>query len=176
MYLFLSYDNTNIGGYMKKNNILLISIIVIILISLCTIAGTYAVVINVTSDNGVDKIINTIEIKDLLSNDNGTYNTTYYQVKKELNVTEEEMNILMNSEKLNNKLKIVLDTIVKYKLRNDTTARKSDEEIYNMIIEGINNSSNISNELKNKVIITSGRYKQDISNFLYDIDVSLLEE
>lgn len=161
---------------MKKNNILLISIIVIILISLITIAGTYAVVINVVSDNGVDKIVNTIEIKDLLSNDNGTYNTTYYQVKNELNVTDEEMNILINSKELNSKLKLVLDSIVKYKLRKDTTSRYSDDEIYNMIIDSMNNSLDIDNELKNKVIITSGRYKEDISNFLYDIDVSLLED
>lgn len=176
MYLFLLYDNTNIGGNMKKNNIVLISIIVIILISLCTIAGTYAVVINVVSDNGVDKIVNTIEIKDLLSNDNGTYNTTYYQVKNELNVTDEEMSILINSKELNSKLKLVLDSIVKYKLRKDTTSRYSDDEIYNMIIDSMNNSLDINNELKNKVIITSGRYKEDISNFLYDIDVSLLED
>ena len=44
--------------YMKKNNIFIISIIVVILVSLCTIAGTYAVIINVTNENGVDKIIN----------------------------------------------------------------------------------------------------------------------
>lgn len=160
---------------MKKNNILLISVIVIILISLITIAGTYAVVINVVSDNGVDKIVNTIEIKDLLSNDNGTYNTTYYQVKNELNVTDDEMNILINSKELNSKLKLVLDSIVKYKLRKDTTSRYSDDEIYNMIIDSMDNSLDINNELKSKVIITSGRYKEDISNFLYDIDVSLLE-
>lgn len=160
--------------YMKKNNIILISSIVVILITLCTIAGTYAVIINVTNENGTDKIINNIDIKDLLTNDNGTYNNTYYQVKNELNVNEKEMNILMNSESLNNKLKLVLDSIVKYRLRNNKEARYSNDEIYNMIIEGINATSNISEELKNKVIISSDKYKQDISDFLYDIEVSLL--
>lgn len=145
------------------------------LISLCTIAGTYAVVINVTNENGVDKIVNIIEIKDLLINDSGTYNKTYYQVKEELNVTEEEMNTLMNSKELNNTLKTLLDSIVKYKLRKDTTARYSNEEIYNMIVEDINKSSDISEELKNKVIITSGRYKQELSDYIYDIEVTQLE-
>ena len=136
---------------MKKNNIILISLIIVVLTALCTIAGTYAVIINVTNENGTDKIINNIDIKDLLTNDNGTYNNTYYQVKNELNVTEEEMNILMNSEPLNNKLKLVLDSIVKYSLRNNKEAKYSNDEMYNMIIEGINSTPNISEELKNKV-------------------------
>ena len=108
---------------MKKSNAIVISFIIVILTALCTIAGTYAVVINVTSENGTDKIINSIDIKDLLTNDNGTYNNTYYQVKNELDVTEEEMNKLMNSESLNNKLKLILDSIVKYKLRNNKDAK-----------------------------------------------------
>lgn len=159
--------------YMKKNNIILISLIIVVLTALCTIAGTYAVIINVTNENGVDKITNNINIRDLLTNDNGTYNSTYYQVKNELNVTEEEMNMLMNSEPLNNKLKLVLESIVKYRVRNKEEARYSNEEIYNMIVEGINSTPNISEELKNKVIISSDRHKQDISDFLYDIEVSL---
>ena len=159
--------------YMKKNNIILISLIIVVLTALCTIAGTYAVIINVTNENGVDKITNNINIRDLLTNDNGTYNSTYYQVKNELNVTEEEMNMLMNSEPLNNKLKLVLESIVKHRLRNNKEARYSNDEIYNMIIEGINSTSNISEELKNKVTISSDRHKQDISDFLYDIEVSL---
>ena len=51
--------------YMKKNNIILISLIIVVLTALCTIAGTYAVIINVTNENGTDKIINNIDIKDL---------------------------------------------------------------------------------------------------------------
>ena len=48
---------------MKKWNVLLISILSILLMLICTIAGTYAVIINVTSENGTDKIINNIDGK-----------------------------------------------------------------------------------------------------------------
>lgn len=161
---------------MKKYNIVLVSFIVIILIFLCTTAGTYAVVINVTNENGVDKIINNISIRDLLTNENGTYNNIYYQVKNELNANEEEMNILINSNQLNSKLKLILNSIVKYKLRNNKEARYSDDEIYDMIVEGINYTSNITEELRNKVIVSSNNYKKDISSFLYDIEVHLLGE
>ena len=158
---------------MKKNNIILISLIIVVLTALCTIAGTYAVIINVTNENGTDKIINNIDIKDLLTNDNGTYNNTYYQVKNELNVNEEEMNILINSKELDKKLQIVLNKIVDYKINKNINSKLTSDEIYNMIIEGINSTPNISEELKNKVIISSDRHKQDISDFLYDIEVSL---
>lgn len=153
---------------------ILISIIIVILTVLCTSMGTYAVIINVVNDNGKDKIINNISIRDLLTNDNGTYNNTYYQVKDELKASEEEMNILINSEVLNNKLKLILDSIVEYKLRNNKEARYSNDEIYNMIIDGINNISSIDEGLKNRVIVSSSRYREDISDFLYDIEVSLL--
>ena len=46
-------------------------------------------------------------------------------------------------------IKLVLDSIVKYKLRNDKTARYSNNELYNMIEEGTNNTPNIDKELKN---------------------------
>ena len=160
---------------MKKNNIILISLIIVVLTALCTIAGTYAVIINVTNENGTDKIINNIDIKDLLTNDNGTYNNTYYQIKNELNVTEEEINILMNSEPLNNKLKLVLDSIVKYRLRNNKEARYSNDEIYNMIKEATNNDNTIPYYLKKKVLENSKIYSDDINDFLYDLEVSVKE-
>lgn len=84
------------------------------------------------------------------------------------------MNILINSEVLNDKLKLILDSIVEYKLRNNKEARYSNDEIYNMIIDSINNIASIDEELKNRVIISSGRYREDISDFLYDMEVSLL--
>ena len=43
---------------MKKR--ILISILLVGIISISTIMGTYAVIINVISENGVDKIVNTI--------------------------------------------------------------------------------------------------------------------
>ena len=155
---------------MKKWTILLISILSILLAIICTIAGTYAVVINVVSEEGIDKIVNEINIKDLLTNDDGTYNSTYYTVKNELNVNEDEMNILMSSKELNNNLQVVLNSVVNYKLNNKP--KLSNDEIYNLIVMSINEDNNINNTLKNKVINKSNYYKQDISNFIYDLEVS----
>lgn len=155
---------------MKKWTILLISILSILLAIICTIAGTYAVVINVVSEEGIDKIVNEINIKDLLTNDDGTYNSTYYTVKNELNVNEDDMNILMSSKELNNNLQIVLNNVVNYKLNNKP--KLSNDEIYNLIVMSINEDNNINNTLKNKVINKSNYYKQDISNFIYDLEVS----
>ena len=154
---------------MKKWNVLLISILSILLMLICTIAGTYAVIINVSSEDGIDKIVNEITIKDLLTNDSGMYNNTYYTVKNELNVNEEEMNILMSSERLNSNLQVVLNSVVNYKLHNKN--KLSNNEIYDLIVMSINEDNNINTNLKNKVINKSNYYKQDISNFIYDLEV-----
>ena len=154
---------------MKKWNVLLISILSILLMLICTIAGTYAVIINVSSEGGIDKIVNEITIKDLLTNDSGMYNNTYYTVKNELNVNEEEMNILMSSERLNSNLQVVLNSVVNYKLHNKN--KLSNNEIYDLIVMSVNEDNNINTNLKNKVINKSNYYKQDISNFIYDLEV-----
>ena len=155
---------------MKKWNILLISFLSILLVIICTIAGTYAVVINVSSEEGIDKIVNEINIKDLLTNDDGTYNSTYYTVKNELNVNEEEMNVLMSSKEINSNLQVVLNSVVNYKLHNKS--KLSNVEIYNLIVMSINEDNNINANLKNKVINKCNYYKQDISDFIYDLEVS----
>lgn len=154
---------------MKKWNVLLISILSILLMLICTIAGTYAVIINVSSEEGIDKIVNEITIKDLLTNDSGMYNNTYYTVKNELNVNEEEMNILMSSERLNSNLQVVLNSVVNYKLHNKN--KLSNNEIYDLIVMSVNEDNNINTNLKNKVISKSNYYKHDISNFIYDLEV-----
>lgn len=154
---------------MKKWNVLLISILSILLMLICTIAGTYAVIINVSSEEGIDKIVNEITIKDLLTNDSGMYNNTYYTIKNELNVNEEEMNILMSSERLNSNLQVVLNSVVNYKLHNKN--KLSNNEIYDLIVMSVNEDNNINTNLKNKVINKSNYYKQDISNFIYDLEV-----
>lgn len=158
---------------MKKWNILLISILSILLMLICTIAGTYAVVINVTSEEGIDKIVNEITIKDLLTNDDGMYNNTYYTVKNELDVNEEDMNILMSSKELNSNLQVVLSSVVNYKLHNKN--KLSNNEIYDLIVMSINEDNNINTNLKNKVINKSNYYKQDISDFIYDLEVLRIE-
>lgn len=155
---------------MKKN--IVISILLILLICISTIMGTYAVIINVVSENGVDRIVNTITIRDLLSDDNGNYNNTYYDVKNELNVSDNDMDILMNSSYLNDSLKIVLDNVVSYKLRGGN--KLSNDYIYDMIVNDINSDDSIYNELKDKVIDKGSIYRDDISNYVYDIDVNLI--
>ena len=158
---------------MKKWNILLISILSILLMLICTIAGTYAVVINVSSEEGIDKIVNEITIKDLLTNDDGMYNNTYYTVKNELDVNEEDMNVLMSSKELNSNLQVVLSSVVNYKLHNKN--KLSNNEIYDLIVMSINEDNNINTNLKNKVINKSNYYKQDISDFIYDLEVLRIE-
>lgn len=158
---------------MKKWNILLISFLSILLVIICTIAGTYAVVINVSSEEGIDKIVNEITIKDLLTNDDGMYNNTYYTVKNELSVNEEDMNILMSSKELNSNLQVVLSSVVNYKLHNKN--KLSNNEIYDLIVMSINEDNNINTNLKNKVINKSNYYKQDISDFIYDLEVLRIE-
>lgn len=154
---------------MKK---IIISILIVLLIGVSTIMGTYAVIINVVSEDGVDKIVNTIYIKDLLSDDSGNYNSTYYDVKRELDVNDEEMTILMNSSYLNESLRIVLENVVNYKLRDGS--KLSNDKIYDMIVNDVNNDNTINYVLKNKVINNGSKYKGDISDYIYDLDVNLI--
>ena len=134
--------------------------------------GTYAVIVNVVSENGVDRIVNTITIRDLLNDDNGNYNNTYYDVKNELDVSDDDMDILMNSSYLNDSLKIVLDNVVGYKLRGGN--KLSNDYIYDMIVNDVNSDDSIYDELKNKVIDKGSIYRDDISDYVYDIDVNLI--
>lgn len=154
---------------MKK---IIISILIVLLIGVSTIMGTYAVIINVVSEEGVDKIVNTIYIKDLLSDDSGIYNSTYYDVKRELDVNDDDMTILMNSSYLNESLRIVLENVVNYKLRGGS--KLSNDKMYDMIVEDVNYDNTINYELKNKVINNGSKYKDDISDYIYDLDVNLI--
>lgn len=158
----------------KKKTTMLVIFLVAILAVIYTIASTYAVIIEVSEEDGRQEIINKITLRDLVTDENGQYNSYYYDIKKELDITDTEATLLMSSTKLNENLQIVLDSIVDYKLNNNTSAKLSNNEIYNLIIEGVNNTGSLSNELRNKVITKSNIYKQDISNFLYDIEVSLI--
>lgn len=156
---------------MKK---IIVSVLLVLLVGVSTIMGTYAVIINVVSDNGVDKIVNVINIKDLLSDDNGNYNSTYYDVRNELNISDSDMDVLMNSSYLNDSLKIVLDNVVSYKLRGST--KLSNDDIYNMIVNDVNKDDSINTILKNKVIDKSNVYRSDISDYIYDLDVNLISD
>ena len=159
---------------MKRITSIVIIVLSIVLVGLYTVASTYSVIIDVVEKDGVNEIINEIKIKDLLTNDDGTYNDTYYMVKDELNVTTEEANILMNSKKLNESLQIVLESIVDYKINNNINAKLSNNELYNLISNGVVNTENITDELKSRIINKASLYKNDISDYIYDIEVSLL--
>jgi len=155
-----------------------LSLLVIVLVSFLaivyTLASTYAVIINVREEEGRNEIINEITLRDLVTDENGVYNSYYYDIKNELDITSEEATLLLVSNRLNENLQVVLDSIVDYKLNNNSSARMSNDEIYNLIVDGVNNTGNLSQELRNKVITKSNRYIQDISDYLYDIEVSLI--
>lgn len=159
---------------MKRITSIVIIVISILLVGLYTVASTYSVIINVIEKDGINEIVNEINIKDLLTNDDGTYNQTYYDLKNELNVSTEEANILMNSKPINDSLQIVLESIVEYKVNDNQNAKLSNEAIYNLIADSIVNTDNLSDEVKSRIINKSSIYKQDISNYIYDIEVSLL--
>lgn len=161
---------------MKKVTTFTIIIISILIVGLYTVASTYSVIINVIEKDGLTEIINEITIRDLLINANGTYNDTYYTVKNELEVTDEEANILMESVPLNDSLQIVLKSIVEYKVHDNLDAKLSSDEIYDLITAAILNTNNITDELKSRVINKSSIYRNDISDYMYDIEVSLLGE
>jgi len=162
---------------MKKRTTTTIIIVIAIVLTLAyTITSTYSVIINVTEKDGVTEIVNQINIRDLFTNDDGTYNNTYYTVKNELNVTEEEANQLMDSTSLNENFQTILNLIVDYKLHDNQSAKLTNEQIYDLILDGINNTPDLSDEVRNKVIDKSSKYIQDVSDFVYDIEVSLLGE
>ena len=160
---------------MKKSKGIIISILIILLVFVSTIAATYSVIINVVSNNGINEIVNVITIRDLMTDNDGLYNDTYYNVKNELGISDSEAEILMESDELNKSLQVVLNSIVAYKADNDENAKMSDAELYNLIVDSVNRDNTISDELKDKVKNKSNVYIRDVSDFMYDIEVSVLE-
>ena len=158
----------------KKVITITVLVLSILLVSLYTITSTYSVIINVIEKDGKNEIINNITIRDILTDDFGNYNNAYYQVKNELDITPEEADNLMESITLNKNLQIVLNNIVDYKLNNQN--KLTNDEIYNLIVSATNEDDNINEELKNKIITKSKTYIEDVTNYIYDIDVSKIEE
>ena len=159
---------------MKKTTTVVVIILSILLVGLYTVTSTYSVIIDVIEKDGVTEIVNRITIRDLVINDDGTYNNIYYDIKRELDITDEEANILINSESLNESLQIVLESIVEYKVHDNIDAKLTNDEIYNLITNAILNTFNISDEVKSRIINKSSLYRKDIADYVYDIDVSLL--
>lgn len=157
---------------MKNKTWIVVIILSIVSVLAFTIASTYAVIIEVTEKNGVTEIVNSINIRDLLTNDNGEYNNTYYNVVRELNITNSEAILLMEAVPLNEALQKVLNSIVEYKLYNKVSAKYTNEELFLLIKDATNNTETIGDDLKNKVINKSELYIYDVSDFLYDLEVS----
>ena len=160
---------------MKKSKGIISSILIILLVFVSTIAATYSVIINVVSNNGINEIVNVITIRDLMTDNDGEYNDTYYNVKNELGISDSEAEVLMESDELNKSLQVVLNSIVAYKVDNDENAKMSDAELYNLIVDAVNRDNTISDELMDKVKNKSNIYIRDVSDFMYDIEVSVLE-
>lgn len=156
---------------MKKTKGIFISILIILLVFVSTVAATYSVVINVVSNNGINEIVGVITIRDLMTDSEGKYNDTYYNVKRELSISDDEGKILMDSDSLNRELQVVINSIVEYKVDKKMDSKLSNDEVYNLIVEGVNNDQDISDELKKRIKEKSQIYINDISDFLYDIDV-----
>ena len=159
---------------MKKTNVILI--ILILLVGLYTIGSTYSIIIEVTNEDGITEIVNEINVRDVFIDANGEYNQLYYDTKNELNLTDTEANILMDSESINDNFQIVLQSVANYKVNNNEDFKLSNDELYNMIVESVNNTENISEETKLYIINKAGYYKNDISDYLYSIDVTILEK
>ena len=161
---------------MKKTTTIIVLAISILLVGLYTVTSTYSVIIEVIEKDGITEIVNKINIRDLLTNDNGSFNNTYYEIKNELNISDSEADILLDSTSLNDALQTVLESIVEYKVHNNIDAKLSDTALYNLISDAVINTNNISDDLKSRLINKASRYRNDISNYLYDTEVSKIGE
>lgn len=149
-------------------------IISIVLLIILVSASTYAVVVNVKENNEVLEIVNEVNIFDLVTDNDGVYNNTYYNVRNELDITDSEASIIIQSDSLNEALHLVLQSLVDYKINN--SARLSNQELYNLILEYTNKDEAMPSYLKDKIIDKSNIYITDVNDFLYDIEVSYLGE
>lgn len=145
----------------------------IILISLLVVRTTYSLIVDVTSKNGKVEANDRITIRDIVTNDLGEYNNYYYDCISELNITDEEANILIESDELNDVANELLNNVIEY--RYNDKLRLTNNEIIDLIITAVNSDSSINNDLKDKVINKTREYINDISNYLYnDIETNLI--
>ena len=172
MYHFIIKEKNNNGDYMTKK-VMTISILVIgiLLISIFLISSTYAVIINVIK-NGEEEIISKLTIRDILIDDDGNYNSLYYDIKRELGISYEEGETLIESVPLNNVLEKVAKDVVNYKLHHKQ--RMSNNELYNLIVTNINLDTRIDASVKEKVINKTQIYIYDIADYIYNFDINII--
>lgn len=159
---------------MNKKTTIVVIILSVLLVSLCTIAATYAVIIEVTENNGITEMVNEITVKDILTSKDGKYNNLYYDMKNELKVTDKEANTLIESTPINEALQDVLETVIDYKVNNNFEARLSETEIYNLISKAILETKNISDDVKSRIINKASLYRNDISDYIYNMEISMI--
>ena len=157
---------------MKKVTIISVLIISMLLVSLYVISSTYSVIVNVISRDGEDDIIEKLTIRDILTDNDGNYNSLYYDIKQEVGISYEEGEVLIESVLLNNAFSTLVRNVVDYKLHNREKMGNSD--IYDLIVNNVRSDNNISNSVKEKVINKTGEYINDIVNYVYDFDIGVL--
>ena len=173
MYLFFNIvDNSNGDDMAKKITTISVLVISVILVSLYVISSTYSVIINVIGRNGEDDIIQEITIRDILTDSNGNYNSIYYDGRRELNISYDEGETIIDSVLLNDALKTIIEDVVGYKLHNKT--RMSDIQIYNLIVKNVRLDNTISDDVKDKIIDKAWIYIDDIVKYVYDFDIEML--
>ena len=156
----------------KKITIISILIVSMLLVTLYIIKSTYSVIINVIGREGENDIIESLTIRDILTDNNGNYNDLYYDIKNELAISYEEGEILIESVLLNNALESIIRNVIDYKLHHKEKMNNTD--IYNLIVSNVREDNNINNSVKEKVINKTEEYLNDIVKYIYDFDISIL--
>ena len=156
----------------KKITTISVLVISILLVSIYVISSTYSVIINVINSDSTDEIIDMLTIRDVLVDTSGNYNSLYYDIKRELAISYEEGETLIESVLLNNAFETIIKNVVDNKLHNKK--RMSDTEIYNLIVTNVRNDDRINEQVKEKVINKTGIYINDITNYIYNFDIGVL--
>ena len=157
---------------MKRVTIISVLIVSMLLVSLYVISSTYSVIVNVISRDGEDDIIEKLTIRDILIDNNGNYNSLYYDIKNELDISYDEGEVLIESVLLNNALEVLVRNVVDYKLHNKE--KMSNSDIYDLIVSNVRRDNNISDSVQERVINKTGEYINDIVNYIYDFDIGVL--
>ena len=167
LYLKKYLVNNIIGGNNMRNRTLIILFLItcILLTITLLVKTTHSLITDITNEN-----INNITLHDLVIDREGVYKEEFDNVVNELSITYDEANILMNSKELNNLLTEILNNSYDYHYANKP--KLTNRYIYNKIVASVNHDINIDNELKNKVITKSEEFINDITNYLYNLEIT----
>ncbi len=133
------------GEKMKRTLTISALILSVLLVIGLLIGSTYSMF---SSNNEM------VTIRDMITNTDGTYNDMYYKIRNELLLTDEEVDLLVDSIQLNQAFNRII---------NDDLSEK---EIYNSIILSVMDDDNIDTQLKDKIIDKANKYLNDIVNYM----------